>query len=159
MKTKILALLILISTVPQVSSRVPQEKSSDLSTIEGTLVNLGEQAYAGWKHKTVTPLEGAYDVIIHQWSSDETNVSISFVRYSSDDQARQFIRQFARDMKASDKIQEDSNEAYSLKDRGNSVAIRKKRIVVYIKVNAKDPATEKEMLKQANKLAFKAVKG
>jgi hypothetical protein len=135
-----------------------QDKSSAISAIESKLIQLAEQEYPNWKHESVTPLEGASEVIIDKWTSDDADVSVKIIRYSSDDNAQKHIQQFVKDMKAAYISQEDSDEAYSMSSRGNSIAARKRHFLIYITVNAKTPDDESKLLKQTNKLASKALK-
>jgi hypothetical protein len=158
MSTKaFLTVIVMISICGSVATAI-QEKSLTLSAVEDRLTRSVEQQHANWKHKTVTPIEGSSDVIIDQWAWEDGDVSVTIARYGNDDRAQKHLQQFVKDMRANASAPEDADEEYSMTNRQNSMAVRKGEYVVYIHVNAKEDKDQKQLLKEAKKLAVKALK-
>src|SRR5712691_7229688 len=100
----------------------------------------------------VTPLARTHAKILASYF-----VGITIIRYSSEAQSLERIRQFANDMKAKRKVADEADEEYSLGSGNNSVAVRKGRFIVDVEVNA-EAKDEKELLKRFTSLALRAVK-
>ncbi|HUS09039.1 MAG TPA: hypothetical protein VMZ30_01145 [Pyrinomonadaceae bacterium] len=154
MKHYLLCIAILLAC-PAITTA--QRKSVELTAIEERLVRSIQEDSSNWTRVEVTPIEGSEDVSINKWSVEDRTVGITIIRYASEAESSNRIRQFAADLKAERTMVEDADEVFSLGQR-NSITLRKRSFIVNVNVDAPDPSDQKQMLKRFAKLVLDAIK-
>jgi hypothetical protein len=152
--TPIVLLLLLASYITVIAQR----KSGELTNVEDKLISSFEEKFPTWIRKEVSPIKGSGDVIINQWTLDHNLVGVTIIRYSSEEESHERMRQFVNDMKAEKNVADEADEEYSLGSGKNSVTLRKGRFIVNVQVNAAEANDEKQLLKRFTGLALRAVK-
>lgn len=146
-------LLLLISHLIVIAQR----KSGELADIEDRLIRSVDEDFPTWSRHEISPVQGSGDVLIKQWTHDHKLIRITIIRYASEKQSHERIREFANDMKAKKKVAEEGDEEYFLGSGNNSVILRKGVFVVDVEITA-EVNDEKELLKRFTRLAVSVVK-
>jgi hypothetical protein len=134
-----------------------QEKSGELWQIEDRLIQSVGQQFDGWKHISVAPMEGSYDVVINQWSIDNKSARVTIIRHRSEEEARTKLRSLATTLKALKTMTESGDEQYLRPNTSGSVIYQKQQFTVNIDIESTDPQEEKNLIKELSKLASRAI--
>ena len=152
-------ILVTLALTACISLVMPQDKSAELSQIQDKLVRTVTEQMPGWMHKEVTPVQGSRDVVIDQWTLDNKALSITIIRFRSEEEAAKSIQQFAADMKAHKEIPAGSDEQYSLAAANTSIVFRKGEFQVYIHTRSTDTGDEKELTRVVSRLTVNSIAG
>src|SRR2546423_860033 len=125
MKQYSLTLIVLLLLLASYGIVIGQRKSEEMADVENKLIRSFEENFPTWVRKEVSPINGSGDIIINQWTLDHNVAGVTIIRYSSEEESHERIRQFANDMKAERNVAEEADEEYSLGSGKNSVTFRK----------------------------------
>jgi hypothetical protein len=134
-----------------------QEKSGELWQIEDRLIQSVGQQFDGWKHISVAPIEGSYDVVINQWSIDNKSARVTIIRHRSEEEARTKLRSLATTLKALKTMTDSGDEQYVRPNTSGSVIYQKQQFTVNIDIESTDAQEQKNMIKELSKLASRAI--
>lgn len=140
-----------------VSLTLAQDKSAELSQIDDKLVRTVEEQMPGWQHEVVTPMQGSTDVAINNWMLDKKTVSVTIIRFATDQAAATSIRQFATDMKGRNEVSDVGDELYSLTAANTSFVFRKGHFTVYINTKSTDQNDEKRLEKTVGRFVVDSI--
>jgi len=137
------------------SATQAQNKAPELSDIEERLVPAVQKEFSTWKYTPVQPLLDSPDVLIDQWRDENISVSITIVRFSSNEEAQKNLHELTTHLKAVKSSSESGEEEYLIPTRG-SIVYRKKNFTVNLVVRANGDQQEK-LVKQIKQLVSRAI--
>lgn len=147
-------LLFLMCPVLMAQGR-SQERSTRIQKLTDDIARAVERKKPGWKHTTVTPIEGSEGVVIDQWSSGRQTVRVTIVTYANSEEASAAMR---RMVAAGERIHE---RLLDLGDEGYvwgthpSIVFRRGDLLIYISSITYDPNLDNNLNREfANLVAI-----
>jgi hypothetical protein len=155
MKSHFTLCLAAIFLVLSFNATQGQNKAAELADIEERLVPAVQKEFSNWTYTSIRPLLDSSDVLIDQWHGENTSVSVTIIRFSSNEEAQKNLQELTSHLKGVKSTSESGEEEYLIPSRG-STAYRKKNFTVNIVVRANGDQ-EQKIVKQITRLVSRAI--
>jgi hypothetical protein len=128
--------MIAVALLTLVSSYVIGQDKAELDRLDEKFKHQVELRLPGWKHERGEAMQGSTNVLIQYWSFENRRVKLAIIQQKSAQDAREKMRQVAKDMKDAKELQGFGDEAYSWGYADSKVVLRRGRFTVYVSIYA-----------------------